>query len=434
MSKFFSRSQLVKKIIFGIILFFVVWSMYGFNRHTPLAADDMVLALFVREHNLFEIAEAFYNYYAYWGGRVVVHFIALCFLSVDKSIFNIANTFVYAIFNLLILFHGLGKNFYSPIALIFVNLILFLYTPAFGQDFLWLDGAANYLWGMVIILVFFIPYRLQMTRENSVFNKKKSVLFIFFFAGIIAGWTNENMSLALVSMIFVCIYLTKKNYNHIFKWQISGGIGAIIGSTFLLLAPGNFNRLAQEGGGQRVDIVKNFFDITALFVDSHFLLYPLIFMLILFILSKKNLAYFAYLTGFIVSMYAMLGSPYYTDRAKLGSLVLVIILVVYFYGMLELNNIFKKLVILIGIVFIFMLYSEWNIAKNDIKDYDRREKARIEQIVKERELFDEIIVEANEPKSKYVATYGLEQLSTDKNYSLNKTYANFYGAKFIRIK
>ena len=435
----FFFNKRIKNITFSVILFFIIWAMYEFNRHTPLVADDMILAMFVREHNLYEILEAFYNYYMYWGGRVVVHFIALCFLSVDKSIFNVANTLVYVIFNFLILFHGLGKNLYSPIALIFVNLMIFLYTPAFGQDFLWLDGAANYLWGVVIILAFFVPYRLQMTSNDNIFKNERLLLLLIFLAGIIAGWTNENMTLALISMVFVCIYLNKKIYNRIFKWQILGGIGALIGSTLLLLAPGNFNRLAQEGGGQQVDIVKNFFDITVLFTDSHFLLYPLLLMIAFFILSLKksslnNLIYIPYLTGFFVSMYAMLGSPYYTDRAKLGSLVLILILIVYFYGILEFSDTLKKCFIIIGFAMMFLLYNEWNIANVDIKDYDRREKVRIEQIMNERGVIDEIIVEDNEPLSRYVAAYGLEKLSTDKNYVLNKTYADFYGAKFIRIK
>lgn len=436
-----SQYEKIKKIVFGVVIFFIIMIIYGFNRHTPLVADDLVLAIFVKDHKFFEIVEAFYNYYMYWGGRIIVHIISMIFLSVDKSIFNIANTAVYLIFNLLILFHGLGKKFFSPFALIFVNLALFLFTPAFGQDFLWLDGAANYLWGIVIVLAFFSIYRFQMMKDVNIFkNEKLSSAFVFI-AGIIAGWTNENMSLALVSMILVCIFLNKRKYNRVFKWQIFGGAGAFIGSMLIILAPGNFNRLSQENGGQQVDVVKNFFDITSLFIDTEYLFYPLICTTILFIFLIKNmrlndfLYFLPYFVGLLVSMYAMLGSPYYTDRAKLGSLVLILILIVYFYGMLKFYNITsQRAVCVLGFFFILMFYFEWSIANSDIKEYNKREKARIEQIIRERAEIDDIVVENNTPLSRYVAAYGLEELSKDKHYELNKIYADFYGAKSVRVK
>lgn len=434
------NSENLRKIFFAAILFSVAYVMYGFNRHTPLIADDMVLASFVREHNFYEIVDAFYDYYMYWGGRIVVHIFAMFFLSLDKNIFNAANTLMYVIFNLLILFHGLGKKIFSPFALIFINVVLFCFTPAFGQDFLWLDGACNYLWGMVLVLAFFVPYRLQMMNNDNIFNHGKKCLAVIFFAGIVAGWTNENMSIALIFMTIACIYFCRKNHGRIFKWQIAGAVGAVIGSMFLILAPGNFNRLAVEGGGQHIDILKNLLDITAMFIDFQFLFYPLCFTIIFFRYSfknislKKNFEIFPYLIGFFISMYSMVGSPYYTDRAKLGSLVLILILAVYFYGNVKLDIENIRRYTALGICMIFLFVFKWHIANEDIRTYDRIERGRVEKIMVERERRSEIILEDNPPKSRYVGAYGLDTLSSDKNYGLNKTYAKFYNVNAVSVK
>ncbi|MBO6179900.1 MAG: hypothetical protein J6O04_12040 [Selenomonadaceae bacterium] len=439
------QSEIIKKTMFFLCLILIFIMIYGFNRHTPLIVDDFAMKNVALENDFWGILGALYNYYFTWGGRIIVHAIAYFFLSMDdRSIFNIVNTFCYIALNFLILFHGFGKMVFSSFALVMLNLMLFLFTPVFGQDFLWLDGAANYLWGIVIVLTFFIPYRLQLAKTENIFKHEKLALLPILIFGIIAAWTNENLSLALVFMIFVSVLVSKKYSKHIYLWQIVGGIGAVIGAAFLILAPGNFNRMAVEAGGQHVDIVKNFFDINGLYVDPHFLLYPIFFTILLAVISFNNQdkfgindgrVYLVYLAGVFVSMYAMLGSPYYTDRAKLGSLVLTVILTVYFYGRIKFNTVKqRKVLLVIGIFLTFLLHEEWHIASGDIKAYDRIEEARVAQIVKERSTNNDIVIEDNNPHSRYVGAFGLERISHDKNSIWNRVYAKFYKAASVRIR
>lgn len=435
---FIFQSEKIKRAFFLFVLLLIAVAIYRLNRYTPLMADDFGLSIVANTYDLKSAFNLLLDYYFSWGGRVIVHSIAFFFLSMDKSVFNVANTLAYTLLNLLILFHALGKNFWSPIALIFANFMLFMFTPAFGQDFLWLDGAANYLWGIDIALLFLVPYRLQAEKDENIFKHNKASALLFLFFGIIAAWTNENISIALVSMVFVCIYLAKNDGKKLLLWQITGGIGSLLGALFLLLAPGNFMRIKTENGGQTIDVMTNFANITSLYTDPQFLLYPVLCIILFAIISAKNKAeknYIIYLAGFFISMYAMIGSPYYTDRAKLGSLTLAIISAIYFYGYIKFNTKFAKTLLLtVGILLTFLSYNEWRIAESDVKAYYKAEQERIEQILRERDTKDEIILDENLPKSRYVGAWGLWKIEKDKNFRFNQEYAKFYKAKAVRVK
>lgn len=82
-------------------------------------------------------------------------------------------------------------------------MLVFLSCPAFGQSFLWSTGAANYLYGILIILCFLIPYRIQIKCKSKRYPMPLEITFaiIYLFLGIIAGWTNENTSVAMIAMI-----------------------------------------------------------------------------------------------------------------------------------------------------------------------------------------------------------------------------------------
>lgn len=434
LSLFYENSKL-DKALFAFLILLIGTGMYILNHYTTLIVDDYVYSFSrvtgEKITNVFSILQSEYNHYFTWGGRIVVHTIAQFFLMIDKKIFDVANTFAYLAMVLVIYFHAVGSLKIYPFLLILINLFFFLCIPVFGQVFLWVTGACNYLWGPLLVLLYLIPYRMQYSKNTPIItNNILCIAFSFF--GIIASWTNENMSVTLVVLIAVFMYLYWVKHKKIYLWCVCGLLGSLIGSLALILAPGNFVRL--DISEKEVNIINNFFNITRMFFKSNYLLLPNCILLIFLILNKKidYRLLSVYIIGLFTSMYAMLGSPVYANRAKIGSLLFVIIACCYLYTKLNFDNLkVKKIIAVLTIGIISILFSEYKLALNDIKDYKFRNDLKVEYILNEKSKGNlDIVVDPNYPKTKYAAPYGLEDLPTVRK---STSFAKYYGVNTVSI-
>ncbi|PWM78793.1 MAG: hypothetical protein DBY32_04795 [Phascolarctobacterium sp.] len=436
--RYFYENQKIEKFLFALVILLILVGMYILNHYTTLIVDDYgySFSLGHRTKGIMDILESQYNHYFAWGGRVVVHTIAQFFLMFDKKVFDIANTFAYLAMVLVVYFHAVGSFKPYPLLLLLINLLFFLCMPAFGQVFLWVVGACNYLWGPLLVFSYLIPYRIQYSKDTPVIDNK-ILCVIFGLLGIIAGWTNENMGLTLAFVILVFMYLYWLEHKKIYLWCMCGFIGALIGAIALILAPGNFARL--EIGHMDINFFKNLIAITKMFLQTKFLLIPISLFLILSVLVKKNTDFkivTVYILGLLVSMYAMAGAPYYADRAKLGSLAFLTIACCNLYTNLDFSvTKLRKVIAILGILIIGVTYSEYKIARSDIKDYKLRNDAKVEHVLKEKALGNlDIIVKPNYPKTRYAAPYGLEDISKDVKHWTNKGFARYYGVKSVKIE
>lgn len=436
LDRFYENTK-IDKTLFVFFILLIGVGMYILNHYTTLIVDDYSYSFSLghKTTGITDILQSQYNHYFTWGGRVVVHTIAQFFLMYDKAVFDIANTVAYLAMILVVYFHSVGKFKFYPFLLLFINLLFFLCMPAFGQVFLWVVGACNYLWGPLLVFLYLVPYRLQYSKATPVIADKL-LSVIFGLLGVIAGWTNENLGLTLAFVILVFIYLYWSEHKKVYLWCVCGLIGSAIGAVALILAPGNMVRM--QVGGFEVNIIKNFFNITRMFLKSDYLLLPNCIAVILFILSSKKTDYkllLVYIIGLFVSMYAMLGAPFYADRAKLGSLVFSAISCCYLYQNTDLNNIkVRKIFAVLTIAMISMTISEYTIAKNDIRDYKLRNDKKIEHVLKEKNLGNlDIIVEPEKQTTRYAAPDGLEDISDDVNHWTNKSFAKYYGVRSVRV-
>ena len=202
----------ISSIILSTILIFIFF--YIFNLYTPLYADDYSYSVsFLTQKRITCIYDIFISQIAHYqtmNGRSITHFLAQLFLYLGKPTFNIINSFVFILLIYLIYFHSYGtfKNFKISWFLL-INFILWALTPAFGQSFLWLTGSSNYMYGIFIILIFLIPYRISLNdnyikqNNNLIIDIIKNIVCLF--AGFIAGWTNENTGVALIFIIFLIL-------------------------------------------------------------------------------------------------------------------------------------------------------------------------------------------------------------------------------------
>ena len=175
-----------------------------------------------------------------WTGRSVVHVIARIFLLLPKGIFNVFNALAYTIITYLVYRLTLQKQGekYNSFRFITIQVLFWLFIPAFGEVFLWETGSANYLWGSLIILSFLYVYHREIIEEH-VFTKTKLMIFLIFALGILAGWCNENTSGG--ALLIVLGYLGWQFYTKrkLSLWMFTGVVGNIIGLALMVLAPGN---------------------------------------------------------------------------------------------------------------------------------------------------------------------------------------------------
>jgi len=400
-----------------------------------LIGDDYVYSfVYLTPERLSSVADIFdsqYKHYFIWGGRSVVHIIAQILLLINNPlIIDGINSFGFLIYALLIYYHITGEKKLSLGILIFIFGSIWLLQPAFAETFLWITGAANYMWGTIIILLFLLPYRLY---SHKPVNNLKSLFYSIgmLFAGVIAGWTNENTAAGMVVITFLCIiYFLSKKWS-IPMWMYTGLFGAIIGYILMIAAPGNFNR-AEGVGFSLLAVLYRFFRYTDTFIQ-YLGAFNLVLMILLILYKKfrgklphKNVipALSIYFAGIFVSIYVMVVSPGFPARAWFGPITLNIIaggIILY-----NLNYDFSFLRKIKYIIILFMITACCLSIYDSYKDVDRIDKiwkGRYAQIEEMKKInAGPIVFEQYYAKTKF----GL----SDATYAM-KAMSEYYGIEII---
>jgi hypothetical protein len=303
--------------LFPMLAFFIL------NLLTPVWWDDFVLSCFFngwfqpKERllaSLIDVIDSTKEMYFTWHGRSVVDFLTFLFLFFkNKNIFNVFNTIVYGLLILLLCFHATGSlKKVNPFIFLFTNILVWIFTPSWGQDFLWITGSFNYLWTTTIILFFLIPYRKRIDNQEFSLNIVLSILF--FFLGILAGWSIENSAAGIFIMLLGYFVIKAIRKEQISLFEILGIAGFLIG--FILLISARKNIMTDF-----MEIITRFMDITMKLIVNCGLLVGLSIILVIEIVyfRKKKISasiYLFFLAG-LTSVYSMIFSAGFPERAFL---------------------------------------------------------------------------------------------------------------------
>ncbi|WP_288781362.1 DUF6056 family protein [uncultured Dialister sp.] len=227
----------------------------------PFLGDDYVYAFMWQGKDIFtplpegarriqsfsDIFQSLYSHYFTWGGRMVAHFFVMLFMWVGKFWFDIANSFMVVLLLLEMQWIAHEGRITMDIRAGHVALAFFCLW-AFNFDWchtiIWLAGACNYLWAMVLLLLFLIPY-IRHYFTNGEVEYGSWLVPVMFFLGLAAGDTNEN-TICWIGLTGI-LYLWKCYRNKAIKpWMIAGFIGLSLGYGLLILAPGNFIRSEDD--------------------------------------------------------------------------------------------------------------------------------------------------------------------------------------------
>jgi hypothetical protein len=423
----------------GLLSLVVVALFFILNVLTPLIADDYGHSLGI--HSIADIAKMTHDKYFNWGGRITAHFLTFFWLLMGKSFFNIANTIMYCLFIFLVQFHITGKIKYNPIAFLTISIFLWFFVPAWGQNFLWLSACCFHLWTTAFILLFLIPFRKKQNDINYKLNIPLSILF--FFLGLLAGCSAENASAAVFFLLISYFAVKIVNKNKISLFEVLGTLGFLGGFFLLILAPGNEVRqvLLHHYGSESFMALKRLAGVTLIFGKDLGFALVAIFAILAFDLiynkkQKVNVFAYFYVLAAVAGAFSMLLSPSFPPRSFFIVILFAGIALGNILLQMEINlpEIIKRnataivICCLIGFSFSFLnssrniigIYMEWN---RRVK-YIEEEKAKGN--------FD---VELRAPIpvwDKHAASYGLQDITHDKDKWPNIVIAEYFGLSSIK--
>lgn len=246
-----------------MILFFALFFvLFAFNIVFPPQSDDVIHQITANSNQGF-----FYSYFA-WNGRIGEIFYTGCLASINHTIwFDIINSLVGSIFIFaffFVVFARLPKNRLD--FLTFALICLMIVNMHFADIFLWGAGSLNYLWGIGLIILFLIPYRLfwggvlgDYVREGSVF-----VYFCLIPISVFAGWSSEHIGATLsFVLIFTYFYAYYKKVQ-LPMWYHIGSICFLGGWLILFFSPGSAKRAAAIAADNGFVPFKVFFSMNFL--------------------------------------------------------------------------------------------------------------------------------------------------------------------------
>ncbi len=400
-----SRAWYIISTAFTIALISLLF--YVLNYLTPMYGDDYSyvnsFATEQRITSVWQIPESQFAHYFSMNGRVVTHALAQVFLLLGDDLFNLLNVAGFLFLLFLIHFHAYGTWKVTQIwKLALAAMLLFLCAPAFGQSFLWITGSSNYLYGPIIVLCFLIPYRVQVQAGVTAYSRGKEILLALaaLAAGLIAGWTNENTSVALVAMILGFLVVYRINHVRYHAWHFAGLAGSAIGCYMLITGPGIQNRWNTFGGFDSWKAcVYRGIRYTRTMVDYLDLIILLFLLLLAAYLIKKgvrmtkvkgkekillfqdSLPTLVYLLGFFGSVYSMVVAPWFSDRVWSGCIILALVTLGNLDALVDASKVKKGVTLVVFLCILVLFCGRFHDAYLELDDLHTQFEEREETIL-----------------------------------------------------
>lgn len=336
MQKYESKKQLVLNLIGLLFLAVTFLIVYWVNDAVPIMMDDEWYStrLYDSEpvQSLKDVIDAQVWHFFNWGGRSVAHGLLQLVLmtgavgaNIINILFNIGLTWIICKAS------GVKGSVYAAMILG----MLYGLNANWKMSMCWQSGAANYLYMTTFVLLFLWCYVRALEGQDKALP---GISIWILPLGLVAGWSNENMgpTVWLLSLgIMLYLWFKERRWRW---WMLLGNVTCLIGSAFVILAPGNFVRAVQtvddKGLLWRV-FLRCYDESKAMFEYLSPTLLLLAFALCIGIgacgirLSKANVIY---LLGALLSWGAMILSPHYPDRATFGTMIFMMCMIVSIAG------------------------------------------------------------------------------------------------------
>jgi len=134
------------------------------------------------------------------------------------------------------------------LAFVTVTAIFALCTPQFGPMLFYRPFTGNYTFGLVLNLLWLVPYRFHAAEPQPYRIWWAPLLLVLGFA---AGMCNEHTGPAFLGLGALAVVWSLRRGDRIQPWMIAGLVGLLAGYLVLMLAPGHdarYSGLAKQAG------------------------------------------------------------------------------------------------------------------------------------------------------------------------------------------
>jgi len=445
----FKKSSNIISLVAIILLFIIITTITYMH---PLYPDDYNYAFIfgsnVRIDSLKDMIESSRIFYLDWGGRVLPFFLGQLMICWGREVFSFLNgglfiTLAILIYRICFKKKGDKIDFRKLLLVIF---LIVIGIPAFAETVFWEIGSINYLWMMVLTLLYMYPYLLSFLEKIEIKDEIKSCVLISIVA-FFAGMTNENIVPFGIFATIVYLIYVKVVRKNIQKWNLFGLFFYLLGSGVLMLSPGNEKRATVEYSAYNIS--SDFFTrIKEIFWPSfkhvigneyRYILLIYIFVVVAFLLQNgyKN-------KEFILSMLlglAALGTNIimifpstYSARAAFGGAIFIIMGICLLISKLNITE--KKLDIVYSAITFVVIVALVKIFSSTVKsaiDYNEKYTNLIQYVNYEKDKGNLDIV--TEPiHINHTRFFDGFELTTNKDNLQNIYFAKFYEINSIVIK
>lgn len=423
------------KSLLGLLFALVFIIVLLFSFLTPMVADDFSYCFSwadgSRMHSLGQIIPSMAAHRDNVNGRVFAHGIVQAVLLMPKSVFNVLNA-LNAVLLLALIRRCFNHSVSRHTLLLTVGvLMLWCFTPAFGQVFLWLDGAVNYSWGLSIFLLFLWQYISGYLGKERRLSLVRDILLLPL--AFIAGGYSENGSIAVI-FIALCLSILIFLRDRRLPWQLIAGLVLSVAGFIFLMSAG-----ATHGRSASLDLRGLIYNIRYILTAVQEQLMPLyiIFALcfalgIAFKVDKKRLILSAVLLlAGIGSLAAFIFAKYFTSRHCCFTVVFTVLACLILLDALADKRKLLSAQLLCGVMAVFFAFSFVHGALDIAVTFgvSLERKAEIQNALDSGETDIELKVYL--PGTKYSAAWDLTDLDPNPSLWPNTSFADFYGLNSV---
>lgn len=433
--KYNGSVKITRFIFAAIFLLLLVCNVF-----TPMIADDYSYSFsFETSERITGIRDILQSLKAHAysvNGRLIAHFWVQLVLLLPEVCFDVVNSLVFTL-QIALIYKICRHNENNNLLLLGIFGAIWMYVPAFGQVYLWLDGSCNYLWSMVFGLFFILPYVNEFLFDKSVkYPALKAFFVLFSFA---AGGYLENGSAAFIFMAVIFLILYKFFQRKKVKvYLILSTISAMLGYFSIYLSPAQWQNKSDGFSfgalrGRFINALNLYRTLTVLLIVFVVLF---IIALSLKIEAKCILISLIFLMGSLCSNFMMVLALYYPERCAICPTILLIMA----DGVLF-CNVFngQYRVLCVSVVVSLMLLTSYAVivGGNDIYEtyvYVKDNETHIKRC--EQDGIMDVKIPLYYPETKYSGIYGLVYISADPNQDVwpNCDMAKYYGVDSITVQ
>ena len=405
---------------------------------TPMLADDYSYCFswadVSRIRSLGQIVPSMAVHREVTNGRVFTHGLVQLLLIRPKLPFDLLNALMAALLLRLFERHFPALSASRRAFLLAVAaLLLWNLTPAFGQVFLWLDGAVNYGWGVVLCLLFLRPYA-RLWLEGGGGRAPWTVPF-FLLAAFLAGSWSESGAPAAMFMALCLLLLSARRERRLDPVLLLGLLFALAGFVFLMSAPATASRASS--GFSPAALLTNV-KAVLLLAKEHllplYLLWALSFAAVLGRGARRGRLILSavYVLGGLCTLAAYCFAAYCTPRHFCFAVCFTVLAELLLLGeLLETGAALLPRLTAAALAVLFLFQFPLGVLDIGVTWKHEREREAVIRTALERGE-KEVTLEIFLPATPYSAPYGLVDLYEEPDVWPNYSLAEYYGLDAVR--